>query len=183
MKLLPSHSSGLVEIYNPSTKEFVPHSDSDHDDPVVDLDGPFAYFLSTVNADRLESLFRVSPLITSSPGTGAYMDVVVIRPLRDPSVHLDSPESRAAFAQKAGAVLGGVYQDGNHVNLRYDPEGKVVSEGDGTFVVEYFRCGGWEWEPVRPFLCHGVYLSSNFRTMRMMQHISCAQMEYSITFY
>jgi len=72
---------------------------------------------------------------------------VIIRPLRDPSIHLDSPEARIAFAQKAGAVLQGAYNDGNHVNLRYDSEGNVVSEGEGTFVVEYFRCGGWEWEP------------------------------------
>jgi len=75
------------------------------------------------------------------------MDIVVIRPLRDPSVCIDSFETRAAFAAKSGAVLAGVYRDGDHVNLRYDSSGNITSEGDGATVVEYFRCGGWEWEP------------------------------------
>lgn len=147
VKLLPSQSAGLVEIYDPTLRTFVPHHDSDHDDPIVDLDGPFTYFLSTVNVDRLEPLFRIAPLISSSPRTGAFMDIVVIRPLRDPSIHIDSPESRVAFAEKAGTVLTGAYMDGNHINLRYDASGNVTSEGDGATVVEYFRCGGWEWEP------------------------------------
>lgn len=149
VKLLPSHETGLVEIYDPSLDKFVPYPDSDHDDPIVDLDGPFEYFLSSVNVDRLEPAFMISPLASSSPRKGAYMDVVIIRPLRDPSISIDTPESRAAFAGKAGAVLTGAYSGGLHVKLRYDSQGAVTLEGDGPTVVEYFRCGGWEWEPVR----------------------------------
>lgn len=149
VKLLPSQSTGLVEIYDPSSNKFVPHPDSDHDDPIVDLDGPFEYFLSSVNVDRLEPAFVIAPLVTSSPRTGAFMDVVVLRPLRDPSIPIDTPESRTAFAMKAGGVLTAAYSGGLHVKLRYDSEGDITLEGDGHTVVEYFRCGGWEWEPVR----------------------------------
>jgi hypothetical protein len=148
-KLFPSKSTGVVEIWNPFDEEFVPHADSDEDDPHVDLDGPFAYFLSTVNVDRLEPTFQITPLVTAEPRAGAFLDVVVIRPYRDASLSgLEAEEERKRFAEKSGAVLSAVYQSGNHINLRYDSTGKVVSEGEGELVVEYFRCGGWEWVPV-----------------------------------
>jgi len=148
-KLLPSGSTGVVEIWNPFDKEFVPHAESDEDDPYVDIDGPFAYFLSTVNVDRLEPTFQITPLVTAEPRAGAFLDVVVIRPYRDASLSgLEAEEERKRFAEKSGAVLGAVYQSGNHINLRYDSTGKIVSTGEGELVVEYFRCGGWEWIPV-----------------------------------
>jgi len=43
--------------------------------------------------------------------------------------------------------MGSAYADGTHVNLRYDGKGEVTDEGDGIPVVEYVRCGGWEWIP------------------------------------
>jgi len=147
-KLFPSKSTGVVEIWNPFDKEFVPHAESDEDDPHVDIDGPFAYFLSTVNVDRLEPAFQITPLVTAEPRTGAFLDIVVIRPYRDTSLSgLEVEEERKQFAEKSGAVLKAVYQSGNHINQRYDSTGKVVSEGEGELVVEYFRCGGWEWIP------------------------------------
>ncbi|KAF9653162.1 hypothetical protein BDM02DRAFT_3087768 [Thelephora ganbajun] len=147
-KLFPSKSTGVVEIWNPFDKEFVPHAESDEDDPYVDIDGPFAYFLSTVNVDRLEPAFQITPLVTAEPRTGAFLDIVVIRPYRDVSLGgLEAEEERKRFAEKLGEVLRAVYQSGNHINLRYDSAGKVVSEGEGELVVEYFRCGGWEWIP------------------------------------
>jgi len=114
----------------------------------VSEEGPFAYFLSTVNVDRLEPTFQITPLVTAEPRAGAFLDVVVIRPYRDASLSgLEAEEERKRFAEKSGAVLSAVYQSGNHINLRYDPTGKIVSEGEGELVVEYFRCGGWEWVP------------------------------------
>ena len=148
-KIFPSKSTGVVEIWNPFDKEFVTHAESDEDNPYVDIDGPFAYFLSTVNVDRLEPTFQITPLVTAEPRAGAFLDIVVIRPYRDTSLSgLEAEEERKQFAEKSGAVLTAVYQSGNHVNLRYDSTGKVVSEGEGELVVEYFRCGGWEWIPV-----------------------------------
>lgn len=147
-KLFPSKSTGVVEIWNPFDGEFVPHAESDEDTPHVDVDGPFAYFLSTVNVDRLESAFQITPLVTAEPRAGAFLDIVVVRPYRDASLSgLETEEERKVFAEKSGEVLRAAYQSGNHINLRYDSSGKIVSEGEGELVVEYFRCGGWEWIP------------------------------------
>ena len=152
-KLSPSKSTGVVEIWNPFDKQFVPHAESEEDDPYVDIDGPFAYFLSTVNVDRLEPAFKIAPLVTDEPRTGAFLDIVVVRPYRDASLSgLEAEEERKVFAKKSAEVLGAAYQSGNHVNLRYDSTGKIVSEGEGELVVEYFRCGGWEWTPVGPII-------------------------------
>ncbi|KAJ7582471.1 ATP-NAD kinase-like domain-containing protein [Mycena floridula] len=147
VKLLPASSTGLVELYDPSTKSFIPHPDADDDDPIVDIYGPFAYFLSTVNVDRLEPAFRITPLASDIPSTSASCDVVIVRPLRDPTIDLDTEETREAFAPKLFAVLSAAYKNGSHVGLLYDDKGEIVSEGDGPMVVEYIRCGGWEWIP------------------------------------
>lgn len=147
-KLFPSESTGVVEIWNPFDQEFVPHAESDEDIPHVDVDGPFAYFLSTVNVDRLEPSFQIAPLVTAEPRTGAFLDIIVVRPYRDVTLSgLEAEEERKVFAEKAGEVLRAAYQSGNHINLRYNSTGKIVSEGEGELVVEYFRCGGWEWVP------------------------------------
>jgi len=177
-KLLPSKSTGVVEIWNPFDKEFVPHAESDEDDPYVDIDGPFAYFLSTVNVDRLEPAFQITPLVTAEPRTGAFMDVVIVRPYRDTSLGgLEAEEERKQFAEKSGEMLKAVYQSGNHINLRYDSTGKVVSEGEGELVVEYFRCGGWEWIPVGSLLrLHGKASHLRSRTTKTRRLTFCAMM-------
>ncbi len=46
VKLLPT-STGLVEQFEPSSNAFIDHPESGVHDPIVDLYGPFAYFLST----------------------------------------------------------------------------------------------------------------------------------------
>lgn len=148
MKLLPAPAAGKVQIYDPATKTFGDHTESDNDDPIVDLDGPFVYFLSTVNVDRLEPAFRITPLARAIPPVEATCEVVIIRPLRDPSHSWDNPEARVAFEPKLWAVLGAAYQEGAHIDLRYDESGEIVMTGDGPTVVEYIRCGGWEWIPV-----------------------------------
>ena len=180
-KLFPSKSTGVVEIWNPFDKEFVPHAESDEDDPHVDIDGPFAYFLSTVNVDRLEPTFQITPLVTAEPRAGAFLDMVVIRPYRDLSLSgLEAEEERIRFAEKSGAVLGAVYQSGNHINLRYDSTGKIVSAGEGELVVEYFRCGGWEWIPVGSSFCHFVERSHfHSRTLRTRRPTFCVTMDSS----
>ncbi|THH20929.1 hypothetical protein EW146_g498 [Bondarzewia mesenterica] len=81
------------------------------------------------------------------PPSEDAIDVVVVRPSRDPSVRDAGEEARARFADKAWKVLGGAYEDGKHVRLRYNVDGEIVEEGDGVPVVEYFRVGGWEWIP------------------------------------
>jgi len=113
----------------------------------VDLDGPFVYFLSTVNVDRLEPSFRITPLARAIPSVEASCEIVIIRPLRDPVTTWDNPTAREAFVPKLWAALTAAYREGAHVDLRYDDKGEIVTTGDGPTVVEYIRCGGWEWIP------------------------------------
>ena len=148
VKLLPTPSSGVVYIYDPDKGDFVPSGDSGS---ALDVHGPFAYFLSTVNVDRLEPEFRINPMISRSPPTDASMDVIMVRPQRDPTVALDTPEARERFAKKIVAVLTTAYQDGVHIRLGYSANGEITQSGNGNMVVECFRCGGWEWIPVRYF--------------------------------
>lgn len=112
-----------------------------------ELLGPFAYFLSTVNVDRLEQQFRITPLQRSLPPPhGAQtMDVLVVRPLRDPSLEgKDGEAEREKFKERVWSAIGGAYQDGAHIHARYD---SLDGQAEGTPVVEYFRVGGWEWIP------------------------------------
>lgn len=141
VKLFPLSSTGVVQVYDANMKALVPHKGP------LDLSGPFAYFLSTVNVDRLEPAFRITPQFSTEPPQGASLDVVVVRPQRDPVFRSDTPQTREAFAAKAYAVLMAAYQDGNHIRLRYKESGDISEDSDGPTVVEYFRCGGWEWIP------------------------------------
>ena len=134
-----------VQRYDVTTNAFVPVSGEEDS---IELQGPFAYFLSTVNVDRLEPLFRIAPLQrTLPPPPGVLtMDVVVVRPLRDPSLEGKSgQEERERYKERVWAVLGGAYQDGAYVRARYDTPNDNV---DGLPIVEYFRVKGWEWIPV-----------------------------------
>jgi hypothetical protein len=146
-KFFPSVLSGAVQIYDPISQKFVNYPEWTN--PAVEMNGPFFYFLSTVNVDRLEPDFRITSLARTLPSKGATHDVVVVRPLRDPSlVGKGDAEARMHFAHKIWQAMGGAYADGVHVNLRYDEKGEVGSEGNGPLLVEYVRCGGWEWIPV-----------------------------------
>ncbi|KAG1756219.1 ATP-NAD kinase-like domain-containing protein [Suillus paluster] len=146
VKLLPTPSARSVEIYDPDQKIFVTHEDSD-DHGIVDVYGPFAYFLSTVNVDRLEPAFRITPLASEIISSEVSLDIVMVRPCRDPTFVMDTTEARNIFAEKSTAVLMAAYQDGDHINLRYTGDGKITREGAGPTLVEYIRCGGWEWIP------------------------------------
>lgn len=137
-----------MQIYDAQSKTFISHPDSDDEEPIVDLDGPFIYFLSTVNVDRLEPAFRITPLASSIPPNDVSCELLVVRPLRDPTSSWDNPQARAAFVPKLWAVMKGAYADGNHINLRYNGESELSAEGVGPLVVEYIRCGGWEWLPL-----------------------------------
>ena len=131
-----------VQRYDVSTGTF------EEEEP-LELSGPFVYFLSTVNVDRLEPLFRIAPLqraLPPPPGGPQTMDVIIVRPLRDPSLEGKAGEKeRERFKERVWGTIGAAYQDGAHINARYDSQdGKT----DGLPVVEYFRVGGWEWIPV-----------------------------------
>ena len=139
VRLYPSATQQSIEIYDPRRKSFR-HWDSEG---MVTLHGPFVYFLSTVNVDRLEAAFRITPL--HNPGSaGSSMDVVMIRPRRDAKIIDEEEASRQAFAERTQEVLMGAYQDGAHIDMQYGAQGGEGSES----ILEYFRCGRWEWIPV-----------------------------------
>ncbi|KAI9510381.1 ATP-NAD kinase-like domain-containing protein [Russula earlei] len=133
-----------VQRYDVATGAFV--AVADREGP-LELPGPFVYFLSTVNCDRLEPLFRIAPLRRAlPPPPGAQtMDILAVRPLRDLSLNGKAGEAeREKFKETLGDVFRGAYQDGAHIRARYDAQD---GETDGVPVIEYFRVSGWEWIP------------------------------------
>lgn len=119
------------------------------------LEGPFAYFLSTVNVDRLELAFNITPLASTLPAVEPGFEIVVVRPMRDPSINGTDDAARQAFASKLGAVLMAAYQQGAHVKWRYGNDGQPVGfeDSEGEFLVEYLRAPSWVWVPAsRPNL-------------------------------
>lgn len=142
------------------------------------LTGPFVFVVASL-VSRFEDKFLPTPFRGSKKKnakgkslapdeSSATIDVVVIRPLRDiatcamyeayllSSVSSDmSVEGRerdkkereklaSNFAGTVWDVMKGMYNQGEHVNLKY-----LSLSGEPTSVVEYFRCGGLTWEPVR----------------------------------
>lgn len=175
-----------MQIYDPKSAAFIPHPESTAESPALDLRGPFTYFLSTVNIDRLEPQFRISPLARAIAPPPATCDIVVLRPLRDPSVKEDTEDARKEYVAKVWKVLGGAYQDGAHVGFTYDEaSGEIEVNGEGPVVIEYFRAGGWEWVPVSVFsffrgLAANVCLCK--RMIKMATRTSSVQMVRSIVF-
>lgn len=160
----PTKNDIPVEIYDSKTKTLVPYKQPESGD--VELQGPFCYFLSTMNVDRLEPTFRISPLYTKLPphagSDAATVDILIIRPMRDRTMRIDSDHDREVFAKKCMTLLGGAYADGAHIDMQYGTEQDIiVKQGNGELMVEYFRCGGWKWLPVSPnrlqIHCHERY--------------------------
>jgi hypothetical protein len=78
------------------------------------------------------------------------MDIVILRPLRDPHVRsaANAEEQQDRWKKRAMEVIGHAYKGGGHVDLRYSHDGgETRFDGDGDVVVETFRVGGFEWIP------------------------------------
>lgn len=136
-----------VQQYDANTGAFIDLIREEEVGESMELVGPFAYFLSTVNVDRLEPLFRITPLQrTIPPPPGAHtMDILAVRPFLDTSLEgRCDEETRERFKDKIWGVVNAAYQDGAHIKARHDsPDGTK-----GMPVVEYYRVGGWQWIPV-----------------------------------
>ncbi|QRV86236.1 diacylglycerol kinase catalytic domain-containing protein [Ceratobasidium sp. AG-Ba] len=143
--LKPVSQESPVQVYEASSDSFAGCSFGQ-----ITLDGPFAYFLSTLNVDRLESGFVITPLATRIKPDNGTMDIVVIRPLRSPQITEDSSQSRQNFAQVLMGSMGAA-RSATHLNVRYyhqkDSQETPSASGDGPSLVEYYRCAGWEWVP------------------------------------
>lgn len=143
---LQSTEGGNVMLYDHPTKRFVPQPSADGR---IMLEGPFAYFLSTVNVDRLEPAFVITPLYNSVPPESDAMDVLIIRPGRSPAERSDTEEVRGNFAEKMGQMFSSAYNNGIHIGLQYGQDGNLTENAqDAPAFVEYARCGGWQWLPV-----------------------------------
>jgi hypothetical protein len=151
-----------VQLYDPYTAAFttVPGS------PGAIIEDDFAYFLSSTSCPRLEPTFVILPLLHRLPSEGS-MDVMVLRPGRDPRVRAiltaagfeSITQARQAgdkdvllatseaWVPRAWEVLGKAYEEGAHVDLTYTANGAVQSRGSGSQVVEVYRCGGFSWRP------------------------------------
>ena len=151
---LKAPPGGVISIYDQSTTQFTPFINHDNVSSNVTLPGPFVYFLSTVNVDRLEPSFVISPLQTKIRPIEDTMDIVIIRPKRDPTIVQDtnSEDDRRRFAEKTMHVLHAAYKDGAHIDLGYLEDGSLhdyYTKDCVRGVIEYLRCGGWEWKVVR----------------------------------
>jgi hypothetical protein len=83
----------------------------------------------------------MAPLFVLSPPTRGEMDLIVIGPLRDPSVETDNPDARVASVRNLTGILQEPYTGGNRTNLSYQ-NGVLSVAGDRPFVVDYLRCSG-----------------------------------------
>lgn len=138
VELLPTSSSSAQapQVYVTKTKTFEPARETT-------LEGPFFYFLSTVNVDRLETKFVITPLATSLPSaTPDTLDLVVVRPARRPGYKTNTLEERQAFVAFAMEFFGGAYADGKHLETVFSEKGE-----EPAFMTEYYRVGGWKWTP------------------------------------
>lgn len=163
---LKSTEDGNIWLYDHRAKRFAPELATDGQ---KSLDGPFAYFLSTVNVDRLEPAFVITPLYNLLPSEVDAMDILIIRPKQDPDEHDDTEEVRQRFAEKMGQMFSSAYNNGVHIGLFYGQDGKLTEDSQtAPAFVEYVRCGGWEWMPVREVQNYlEVYLSYLRRMLRM----------------
>jgi hypothetical protein len=134
-------------LYNPVTHSFEETVSSSGSSTT--LEGPFAYFLSTVNVDRLELAYTITPLASTLPAVEPGFEIVVVRPARDPSINGSDDAARQAFAVKLGPLVMAAYQQGAHVKLRYGNDGQPVGleHSEGGFLVEYLRAPSWVWVP------------------------------------
>lgn len=147
VRLLPSNGSS-VKQYDPKSKSFVSPYTTNTEDTI---NGPFTYLLSTTVCERLEPAFVINPTIKSCPPDAGFasMDVVILRPLRDPDVRNanagDRPEK---WKKRAMEIIGHAYKEGAHVDLLYPEDGgETKVDGEGDVAVETFRVGGFEWTP------------------------------------
>ncbi|KAK4049552.1 hypothetical protein OIV83_004049 [Microbotryomycetes sp. JL201] len=146
------HLSSKAQRYDSRSHSFVDASREEE----LELRGPFSYFVSAL-VSRFEPTFVVAPLKDPlhklAPNQGiATIDVIVIRPLRDPDTQkfVDEAqnsekrlqETRDAFAKKLWNVTAGMYDGGKHIDARYED-----AEMDQPEIVEYYRCQQVEWRP------------------------------------
>ena len=148
LTLHPTVTEDGVLKYSPETKRFEDVSRLGQTKGKLVLEGPFLY-LNAMVTDRLESAFVPAPLSSAFSSNGIppdAVDVVVIRPRRDPELSQQTAEEEVMdggvkFAStRLGPITTGMYTGGKHIDLTY-------TEG-GEPIVEYLRCSGYVFTPL-----------------------------------
>lgn len=177
--------TSTVQQFHPEEQRFAPASDG----PTIDVQGPI-FYLVCASTDRLEPSFVPAPfafpakkhIASEADKHGSdrlqqlsrpadTLDIVVIRPLRDPAIRAilsnaggslarqnwednDTSKARKAFADlRAVPITRAMYSEGKHVFLRYpdadgNPTDDLSPDNRGVPVIEYYRCAGYTWKPV-----------------------------------
>ncbi|CAO1625695.1 unnamed protein product [Sympodiomycopsis kandeliae] len=159
-----------VQVFNPEKNSFdtLPSGN-------LKLQGPIFYMVCTPT-DRFEPTFVPAPFAFPSDGSdnshsglerpSDVLDIVLIRPSLDPLISKtlsadkttswegqDTSEARKLFAEKrAVPITQAMYQEGKHVYLRYPGQDEASDkdlspENKGAPVIEYYRVGGYAWQP------------------------------------
>lgn len=189
VKLLPASldSNESVELYDHKTNQLskVGGAHEAHDRHLeIELDGPFSYFTSCL-VDRLESDFIIAPLrraIDRSDGEyqkrlSSTIDLVIVRPMRDSRLvqlsknQPDSTGFQEAMSQLLWKVMEGAYQEGHHINLL-----ETDHDGHQSPIVEYYRCGGWNWKPVEQESEHEVCIDGRIIQIPAGGSVECKVM-------
>jgi hypothetical protein len=106
----------------------------------LELKGGFTYFIASL-VDRFEATFRITP--RSAPEEDRPADAVDVLLVRSRS------EDREVEAKRIMEVLVAAYsEDGKHLSIQEEIDGET------TYVVEYYRVKGFQWQPVRQPFAH-----------------------------
>ena len=104
-----------------------------------EIRGDLTYFVSSL-VDRFEATFRITP--HSAPDKDRPADAVDILLVRARS------GDKAVEAERLMQVLMAAYsEDGKHLQIQEEMDGK------SSYVVEYYRAQGFDWQPVRSISC------------------------------
>lgn len=130
LTLLPVMSQNpRIHKYSMEHNEWRGHSPAS-----MAIQGEFVYFVATL-VDRFETAFRIAPFSSPTEGRPAEaIDIVLVR-------HKDGA-SQQENAHRLVRVLMAAYKDGEHVRLTEDVNGQQEP------IVEYYRVGGFEWQPL-----------------------------------
>lgn len=202
VELLPLPGDAGVQQYSPQHIAFQAAFPANTGTTAARLDGPILYFVC-VTTDRLEPAFVPAPFSgplcddESLQRPSDAVDIVVVRPTRDPAVAQASAAkpSPATWTEEDAAVRESfvtrvlhrittdMYQEGKHINLTYadtgsgsagasDSQEAVEVSGTGRPVCEYFRCAGYRWLPHEPrarrACIDGTVVDANATSVRVL---------------
>ena len=135
--LHPCNSLGSVQRYSPKTGKW---EDEHLDGPLILQDTEYTYFVSALT-DRFEETFVVAPHSSARERPSDAIDVVLVQ--AKPGL------TKEHEAKRLFDILNAAYKNGEHIRMTETPHGDYELAGDGVPAVQYYRCGGFEWLPVR----------------------------------